>query len=503
MPLRMTTRASNPARIDSSGMAEHVQKAVRGAAWTIGSSLAARVIGVVGTLLITRYLDPDILGEVTAASIVVVSANLFSNFGLGNYAIAKHKDGPDVTFACTVVYLTLGVLALGAAWIWAGSFGETVNAPTMGQYVPGLVISTFIRRLGHMPDKVLARQMRFGPIGISMAVGELSYTVVSVALAMNGWGGAAIVWANVVQSTIMTGIVMSQVHWREWLGPHKIRMARLKDQAKFGIPLGLVAAAHHASTTWDNLIYSRYFGVRQMGLYNLGYKLAAMPAEQIGEQIGGVLFPSMSNVDGDAKRRALIRSIGLMALLVYPLSTGIFAVSESLVAALLTEEWQGVAPVLSALSLVTVVQPIGWAAGSYLLAKGHNWALSAQEFIKLFALAGGLMLFAPYGPVWACAGVGLGFTSQALMYFYMLNRDGVSMKALASAVFRPILPCLPMIAAVYATRYGLQSLGIETPVVLLMGEIAAGSIVFVPCAFLFSGAIARDFLGLAKSALGR
>lgn len=484
-------------------MGEHTQKAVRGAAWTIGSSLAARIIGVVGTLLITRYLDPDVIGEVTAASIIVVSANLFSNFGLGNYAIAKQKDGPDVTFACTVVYLALGVLALGAALLWGGAFGDTVNAPTMGQYIPGLVLSTFIRRLGHMPDKVLARQMRFGPIGISIAVGELSYTVVSVALAMQGWGGAAIVWANVVQSTIMTGIVMSQVHWREWLGPHRIRLARLKDQAKYGIPLGLVAATHYASTTWDNLIYSRYFGVRQMGLYNLGYKLAAMPAEQIGEQIGGVLFPSMSNVDGEAKRRALIRSIGLMALLVYPLSMGIFAVSDSLVATLLTEEWQGVAPVLSALSLVTIVQPIGWASGSYLLAKGYNWALSVNEFVKLLALAGGLMLFAPYGPVWACAGVGIGFTAQAAVYAYLLQRDGVSMKALANSVFRPIVPCLPMVAAVFGARHGLESLDVQTPIVLLVVEIAVGSIVFVPCAFLFSGTIARDFLGLIKKALGR
>jgi len=484
-------------------MAEQVQKAVRGAAWTIGSSLAARVIGVVGTLLITRYLDPDILGEVTAASIVVVSANLFSNFGLGNYAIARFKDGPDVTFASTVIYMFLGVLALGAVLLWGGALGGALNAPTMGQYVPGLVLSTFIRRLGHMPDKVLARQMRFGPIGIAVAVGELTYSVISVVLAMRGWGGAAIVWANVVQSTVMTGIVMSQVHWREWLEPHKIRWKRIKDQAEFGVPLGMVAAAHYASTTWDNLIYSRFFGVSQMGLYNLGYKLAAMPAEQIGDQVAGVLFPSMSNVDGEAKRRALIRSIGLMGILVYPLGMGLFAISESLVGTLLTPEWQGVSPVLSALALVTIVQPIGWAAGSYLLAKGKNWALSVQEFVKLFALTGGLIAFAPYGPVWACAGVGIGFTSQALMYFYMLKKDGVSMPAVCGAVFRPLLPCLPMVAAVFATRIGLEHIGIDKPLYLLLAEISVGAIVFVPAAFLLSGRIARDFLGLLKSALGR
>ena len=485
-------------------MAEQAKKTVRGAVWTVGSSLAARVIGVVGTLIITRYLDPEIIGEVTAASIVVVTANLFSNFGLGNYAIARYQDGPDVTFVSTVVYMALGVLALGAALLWSADFGQTVNAPTMGQYVPGLVLSTFIRRIGHMPDKVLARQMRFGPIGISMAVGELTYSVISVMLAMRGWGGAAIVWANVVQSTVMTTIVMSQVHWSEWLKPHKIRWARLKDQARFGVPLGLVAAAHHASTTWDNLIYSRYFGVSQMGLYNLGYKLASMPAEQIGEQVGGVLFPSMSAVDGDAKKRALLRSIGLMGLLVYPMSLGLFAISESLVATLLTEQWQGVAPVLSALALVTIVQPIGWVSGSYLLSKGHNWALSAQEFIKLIALAGGLILFAPYGPVWACAGVGIGHSSQALMYFFMLKQDGISMRALAASVFRPLVPCIPMMVAVFATRYALHAyLHIDKPLFMLLAEIAVGTIVFVPAAFLLSGAIARDFLSLLKSALGR
>jgi PST family polysaccharide transporter len=479
------------------------EKAVRGAAWTIGSSLIARLIGVGGTLMITRYLDPSVIGEVTSASIVVVSANLFSNFGLGNYAVARYKDGPDVTFACTVLYLALGVLALGGVLLFGHKLGGTINAPQMGQYIPGLVLATFIRRLGHMPDKVLARDLKFGAIGVSVTLGELSYAVVSVVLAMRGWGGHSVVWANVVQSVIMTGIIVSQVHWRTWLGPHKIRWKRIKDQANFGVPLGLVATAHYASTTWDNLIYSRFFGVRQMGLYNLSYGLAAMPAAQIGDQVGSVLFPSMAGVDDDAKRRALIRSIGLMGLLVFPLGLGLFAIANSLVATLLTEEWQGVAPILAALSLVTALQPIAWAAGSYLLSKGYNWALSAQEFVKLGALAGGLMLFAPYGPVWACAGVAVGNAVQAAIYFYMLTKDGVSGAKLWAVMVHPLVPCIPMVAAVFGARHGLLALGVERPVFLLVAEILVGAVVFIPSAFLLCPVIARDFWGLVMSSLGR
>ncbi len=479
------------------------ETAVRSAAWTIGSSILARLIGIVGTLVITRYLNPDVLGEVTSASIVVLSANMLSNFGLGNYAIAKYKDGPDVTFVATVMYLGIGVLALGAVYLWGHRLSSVVNAPNMGQYIPGLVLATMFRRIAHMPDKVLAREMRFGAIAASIALGELSYTVVSVSLAMSGWGGAAVVWGNVVQGFVMSAVVISQVNWRSWLAPYKIRWARLKDQAYYGIPLGLVGSAHYASITWDNLIYQRYFGAAQMGLYNLGYGLATMPAAHIGDQVGSVLFPSMSKVDGDAKRRALVRGVGLMGLLVFPLGVGIFAISDSLIAAVLNEKWQGVAPILSALSLVIVVQPITWVAGPYLLAKGHNWSLSAQEFVKLVALAGGLMLFAPWGPVWACAGVGFAYTINAITYYYKLVSDGISARQLALAMGLPLLPCLPMVMAVFGTRYGLTSLGIDNSLVLLLAEIAAGALVFIPAAFLLCGSIARDFIELVKASLGR
>jgi len=478
-----------------------VETAVRSAAWTVGASIVARLIGIVGTLVITRYLDPEVMAEVTSASIVVLSANMLSNFGLGNYAIAKFKDGDDVTFVATVMYLGLGALALGAVLLWGEHMSEFVNAPRMGQYIPGLVLATWLRRVAHMPDKVLAREMRFGAIAASVALGELSYTVVSVALAIAGWGGAAVVWGNVAQGGVMSVVVISQVPWRSWLLPHKIRWARLKDQAYYGIPLGLVGSAHYASTTWDNLLYQRYFGAGQMGLYNLGYGLATMPAAHIGDQVGTVLFPSMNQVDGEAKRRALIRSIGLMGLLVFPLGLGIFAVSDSLVAALLPLKWQGVAPVLSVLSLVIVVQPITWVAGPYLLAKGHNWSLSAQEFVKLFALGGGLILFAPLGAVWACAGIGLAYAIHALTYYIKLVRDGISAKSLAVAMALPLLPCVPMVFAVFGVRQVLATLGCGSPLVSLLSEIFVGAIVFVPSAFVLSGAIARDFLSLLRSSL--
>jgi PST family polysaccharide transporter len=211
----------------------------------------------------------------------------------------------------------------------------------------------------------------------------------------------------------------------------------------------------------------------------------------------------MSNVDDEAKQRALIRSIGLMGLLVFPLGMGLFAIANPLVATLLTEEWQGVAPILAALSLVTALQPIAWAASSYLLSKGYNWALSVQEFIKLGALGAGLMIFGPFGPVWACAGVGVAAATQAAIFFYLLTRDKVPAGQLWQAMVLPLLPCIPMVAAVFGVHYGLLAMGIDRPILLLVAEIITGAVVFVPSAFMLCPAIARDFKELVMSSLGR
>jgi len=64
------------------------KRAVRGAAWTLPTSLGTRVFGLVGTLLLARYIAPTEYGEYAAASIVAMSANTLTTFGIGTYLVA-------------------------------------------------------------------------------------------------------------------------------------------------------------------------------------------------------------------------------------------------------------------------------------------------------------------------------------------------------------------------------------------------------------------------------
>jgi PST family polysaccharide transporter len=479
------------------------RKAVHGAMWTVGASMSARLVGLVGTVVITHFLAPDVIAEVNAASIMVMSGSLISNLGLGNYYIVKGGD-PEVGFHMTAYSLLLAFLGLGVVWLLDDPLSAWFGVPGMVQYVPGLVAAWVLRRVGALPQKVLAREMRFRRLSLSRAAGEITYVVSSVALAATGWGGQAVVIGNILQGGVDMLITATGVSWRTWLLPYRLRWERTKDMLRFGLPLGANAFLAYCSGNWDRLVYVRYFGPSMMGLYQYGYRLAEIPAAQLGEQISDVLLPSMSQLDHEGRNRALVRSTGLLSLVIFPLCVGLAAVAQPLINVILDDEWHGVAPFVTILSAVSLFQPLGSTLGAYLIARSRTFMLLMMEVLRLVTLIGGMMLFARLGSLWICAGVGMAFAVHTLVTATVCVRVfGVSGTGLCWAFLRPLLACLPMVAAVLGARYGLRAAGVHRDLISLILEITAGALVYVPSAFVLARPIARDFLDLLRKALRR
>lgn len=479
------------------------RKAVRGAIWTVGASMSARLVGLVGTVVITHFLAPEEIAEVTAASIMVMSGSLISNLGLGNYYIVKGGD-PEVGFHMTAYSLLLAFLSLGAVWLLDDPLSEMFGVPGMVQYVPGFIAAWVLRRVGALPQKVLARELRFGRISVSRALGEITYVATSVGLAAAGWGGQAMVIGNILQAGVDMAITTSGVSWRTWLKPYRLRWERTKDMLRFGLPLGINAFLGYGSGNWDRPIYSRFFGPGLMGLYQYGYRLAEIPAAQLGEQISDVLLPSMSKLDHEARNRAVVRSTALLSLVIFPLSLGLATVAQPLVEVILDEQWHGVGPFVTLLSAVSLFQPLGSTLGAYLIARSQTFLLLMMEVVRLIALVLGMWLFARLGPLWICLGVGTAFALHTLVTASLcVWLFGVSGTALFVAFMRPLLACLPMVAAVLAVRFGLRAAGNDSALLSLIVEVATGALVYVPSAFVIARPVARDFLDLLRKALRR
>lgn len=482
------------------------QQAARGALWTIASSIGGRAIGVLGTLVITRFITPDVIGEVSTATIICMTANWLTVWGFGQYAVVHGRgaDAAEVTWHATFSYAVLGVLGLGAAALVGGRLALLLDAPTAGQFIPGLALALFIRRLGAMPERVLNRAMNFRASGIAMTIGEATYTAVTLSLAWRGYGGMAVVYGNIVQSVVMTAVLIRAAGWRTWATPTPLRLARFREMLRYGAPLALQGVAHNASRYWDNLAVNKLFGDAATGVYNMAYNLADIPAIQVGEQLATVLMPSMSALPPERRPQALERSSALLSLILFPMAVGLGLVAGPLIEVILpADRWQQVGPLLTVLAGLSVFRPITWVLSAYMEAQSRTGRLMYLELAKIVVLLGGLILLAPFGLQIAAAAVGLAFGATAVAGVLLVAREGPSVWRMFLGFAQPLTACAVMAVAVIALRHGLTSVGVTSPPIRLVASILVGAAAYVASALVVCRATVRDLLAIARGALRR
>lgn len=480
-----------------------VRDTVRGALWTISSGMGSRAIGLVGTLIITRFIAPAEYGEVMVAAVLGMTANQLSIIGWGQYLVAHPQAPRSAVFHVTAFHLGLGLLALAVLLLAGPQLGALLGAPGMARYLPGLALSVLLDRLAFVPERVLVRELRFGRLSVARTAGDLAHSALSISLAAFGLGGAAIVAGNVARSLVRLGIDVASVERRDWLEPAPLNRQQTRELLAFGVPMALGALCEFATRRWDNLLVSRFFGPGPTGMYNLAYNLADVPAIQVGEQIGDVLLPSFARMDEARRPDAFLRSMALLGLVVFPLAIGLGAVAPTLVDTLFDERWRPMGPMLVLLAALSVARPIGWTVASYLQARQLPRRIFGLEAFKLSLLVGGILSFGRLSPLWTCTAVGVAFAGHALASLWVVRQiDGIPLRRSLGGLVPALLSCLVMALAVLAVRALLRGAALPAALQLAI-EVLSGAVAYVLAALVFARRVSRELVAKLRVALGR
>jgi lipopolysaccharide exporter len=471
-------------------------KTARGVAWMIATTMSGRIVGLLSTLAMTRFLAPEVIGAVAAASIVTLTAGWLSTWGFGQYAVVKGRgdDTTGVTWHATVAYAVVGFVGLGAVAAFAGSFASLLDEPAAARSIRVFALAAVIRRFGAIPERVLSRSLRFRAVGLANALGDVAYAIAAVTLAAAGWGGDAIAAAHVAQSIVATALLIQAAGWRSWATPTRLRWSRFRDMLRFGVPLSVQLIAHSASRYWGTLVVTRIFGAAATGVYNLAYNLADVPAIYIGEQLALVLMPSIASLPPERRAPAFERATALLSLVIFPLAVGLGVIAKPLIAAVLPPTWQAVAPLLSVLSVLSVFRPITWVLSAYMEAQARTASLMFLELANLVLLLGGIWALSPLGLNWSAGAVGIAFGAYAVAGVWMISHKGPSLRRLALGFLQPLAACGVMTAAVLASR---QMLAGTPPALELVAELGVGALAYIAAALLLCRAHARDLIALA------
>lgn len=464
--------------------------------------VGARVLTLVSTLILTRFIAPHDYGAVLSAWISVVTAGTLTSFAFGQYLIARRAP-PAVAFQAAELHIALGVVAMTLVVAFRDAIGDLLGTPEMGRFVAWYAVAHVVDRTRYVPERLLMRDLRFPTIAMINGLGELVFAVLALALAPR-WGAHAIVIAVQGRAVLTAVMFFAAAPRAEWLVYSPLRAEVVRDLFGYGLPIMISSVAERAATRWDNLIVSKLFGPAVMGHYNLAYNLAETPVSHVAEHISDVLMPSFSRMQDAQRRSAVPAAAALMALVVSPLGIGLGAVAPTLVAALFDARWSGMAPMLVILSVMTVFRPMTWSANAYLQAVQETRLIMFISFSRAIVV---LLLVASLaiagGPSGACLGACIGYALHSIGTIVVVGRaTGLPIGSYLIGVIRPLLACIPMYAAVTGVAITLDAQGVPKLASLAV-QIVAGGVVYIASAFVLARSSVLEIIRLGKGAIRR
>ncbi|MET0658244.1 MAG: oligosaccharide flippase family protein [Steroidobacteraceae bacterium] len=470
--------------------------AARGVAWNMFFGVGSRVIQLVGTLVLTRFIAPDAYGAVIAASLIVVTIGTFTSFAFGQYLIANKSDA-EVSFQAMMLHVLLGIVTMAILVALRDPVARWIGSPAAAMFLPGFAVAHILERVRYVPERLLMRQLRFRAMATINGCCEILFTIVALAFAPR-YGAFAILIATLVRATVSTTLFLIVSPRSQWLSVCALRIETMRALLAYGVPIMITAIADRAATRWDSLLMSKLFGPAVMARYNLSYSLAEMPIGHVAEHIGDVLMPTFALMEEKQRHAAVVRSAALMSLVVSPLGVGLGALAPVIVTTFFDARWAAMAPMLMVLSVMTVFRPMTWPAVAYLQAVSKTGLIMTVSVVRGVVV---LALVATFGwiggPVWACAGACLGYFLHTVVTVCVAGwATGLSIKHYLVGVARPLLACIPMFVAVSMLSQRFSALHV-LPAVTLLAQIVVGAVVFVVSAYVFAGATLRELVRLA------
>ena len=472
-------------------------KIASSAAYGIVGGLLGRAVGLVGTLLVARHLTPDIVAEVTVATVVALTGNWVAAWGCGQYVVVKGDQGREAIFAASVVYLIAGLAMIAGLWFAAPALALWLQAPRVADYLPGALLGIGIRRIGAIPDKLLAREMRFGRIAAGTALGDIVYAIVAVTLvSITTLGGQSMILAFIAQSTVIAGVTLSATGLRSWLAPVKIPRARLRDLLRFGAPITGEVVLSEGARYWDKPLMLRLVGAHDAGSYGLAFNLAQLPAVYVGGHIGTVMMPAVVRADPAERPGLMVRALTFTALVLFPMSAGLAVCAPTLVEALLPPTWAQVAPLLSVLAIASLPGSGSFILSSFLAANARNHRLMWIEVATMASLVAALWSLSKGGVLWASTAIGVAALLQWGLTVQACRIDGLRLRGLGRALLRIALASGVMVLAVLAWRLAVGP-ALDAPW-RLVAEVLVGVVVYGVGLWGF----ARGLVGDALAGIG-
>lgn len=455
-----------------------------GLAWSMVGYAVSRMSTLITTIILARILVPTQFGLAAAVLVFLSLIELGSDLGMNAtvvYEQAHHEDESRLHVAFTMNLCFVVVLTI-VGWFLAPAIAHLFELSGHAGLFRLALLSLIFTGLGNIHDALLLRDMDFRQRIRPMMARSLVRGVVSVVLALAGFGAASLVIGYLAGSAAWSAAQWVITNYRPRLSFNRTIARSMAAYGGAAAALEIIAVI---GGRVDQVVVGRVLGATALGLYAIAYRLPETSIDTVSWTVSIVAFPGLSHLranDEGAMGGAALAVLRFQTLYALPVAGVMAVLATPLIVVLFGNNWIAAGGVMSAVCVMSGLAAIVAPLGDVFKALGRQRTLVIMAVVQ-FPLYIGLMVWvAPHGIVpvaWARAGAQLLYTVPLL---------GLIMRA-AKVSLRDTLVSLRPAAA--ATLGAVSGAGI---VRVLWPALSIGPVVLGSLAALALGALALRLL---------
>ena len=444
-------------------------------------------VGTVGIqfilqLLLARLLAPDDYG---LCAILLVFVNIFTllvDSGLPTALVQSKKYSQKDFSSVFYAVLVLSVLAYIILYISAPFCARFFDNPLIESTLRVMSVSIIFCSVNSVQVAYVKYMMLFKIQFLANSIAVIVSAVVSIYMAMHGYGVWAIVYQYLISRIVMTLLLGIMLKWRPTL---ELSMIRLKELFSYGWKL---MASNFLSLVVSDIytaVIGKTYSHDQLGLYDTGSRIPTTVSNSLTVSIGAVLFPLFSKHQEDipSLRQYLKKSNVISSFFIIPLMIGLASCSKPIVLLVLTEKWADAIPFMQIACLMYAFYPIHMNNLHMINAVGRSDIGLKLEVIKKIIDIIFLAIFISIGLEWVAFGRLL--TSFLGLYINLKPNKGL----LGYSVKDQLLEILPTL--IISVVMGLLLLLIEFVlscdyIIILVVQFFAAVVLYLGLSYVFN-----------------
>jgi teichuronic acid exporter len=346
--------------------------AVKGVSWSALELIFRDAFSFIIRLVLVRILLPEEFGLIGMAVVFTGLVQVINELGFGSALIQKKSSHLKDIHYQTVFWSTVGfsiflfalmiivIAPLGAIFYRESSLTNVIRM---------LSIPILLKPLVLVPRIKLTRDLNFKKLAIVNIVGSIVSGIISLILAILGFG----VWAIAIQGTVQMLIIIPIIWiYVNWVPKLTFSFIVFKEIFSFGIFVLAKSVTVFIIGNIDYLFVGRLLNSYYVGIYTLAFTLTDLFRSHIMGILNKVMFPIYGRVQDDIKKISsyYLKVIRYNTAIIFPIMIGLFLVGEDFISIFYEDQWQAAVVPLKILSVAVMFHSLAGSSSTVLLGIG-------------------------------------------------------------------------------------------------------------------------------------